>query len=146
VPYRRFPRLRVLVVEDNPTVGLGLEELYESWGWKAEWAASGEAGLVKAPAFEPDVIVLDHYLPDMDSLVFAARLAGGGDGKPVPPVIVFTAAAGEAVEHIRAAGLRVVRKPADPHELAAVLEEVVGGGGDAGGAVRRGGDSVPGVG
>jgi DNA-binding response OmpR family regulator len=129
VPYRRFPRLRVLVVEDDPTTGMGLEELYERWGWRAMWAASGEAGLIKAPAFEPDVIVLDHYLPDMDSLAFAERLGAAGDGKPAPPVIVFTAAAGDAVERIKAAGLRVVRKPADPHELAAVLEEVVGGGG-----------------
>jgi CheY-like chemotaxis protein len=128
VPYRRFPRLRVLVVDDNPVAGMSLEELYASWGWKPEWAASGEAGLVKAAAFEPDVIVLDHYLPDMDSLAFAERLGAAGDGRPAPPVIVVTAAWGPEVERIKAAGLRVVRKPADPHELAAVLEEVVGGG------------------
>jgi two-component system, OmpR family, response regulator len=128
VPYRRFPRLRVLVVDDNPTTGMGLEEVYARWGWRAEWAASGTAGLLKAPAFEPDVILLDHYLPDMKSDEFVARLGARGDGHPAPPVIVFTAAAGEEVEKLRAAGLRVVRKPADPHELAAVLEEVVGGG------------------
>jgi two-component system, OmpR family, response regulator len=135
MPYRRFPRLRVLVVEDNPTAGLGLEDLYNGWGWRADWAASGEAGLIKAAVLEPDVIVLDHYLPDMDSLAFVARLGAAGDGRPAPPVIVFTAAWGPDLERVKAAGLRVVEKPKDPAELAAVLEEVVGGGrrGDGGG-------------
>jgi two-component system, OmpR family, response regulator len=127
VPYRKFPRLRVLIVEDDPVAGMGLEDLYNRWGWRATWAASGEAGLIKARALGPEVIVLDHFLPDMRSVQFAARLAALGGGKPTPPVIVFTAAAGDEVERIKAAGLRVVRKPADPHELAAVLETAVGG-------------------
>jgi two-component system OmpR family response regulator len=128
VPYRRFPGLRVLVVENDPTTGAGLAELYTRWGWRVAWATTGAAGLLKAPVFGPDVVVLDYYLPDMDGLEFVSRLGARGDGRPAPPVVAFTAAAGETVEHIRAAGLRVVRKPADPAELAAVLEEVVGGG------------------
>jgi two-component system, NarL family, sensor histidine kinase UhpB len=128
MPYRKYPNLRVLIVEDDAVHGAGLTVLYRSWGWQAAWAANGASGLVKAPVFGPDVVVLDYFLPDMTGQEFLARLSAAGDGKPVPPVIVFTAAAGETVEQLRAAGLKVVRKPADPHELAAVLEEVVGGG------------------
>jgi DNA-binding response OmpR family regulator len=129
VPYRKFPGLRVLIVENDPTTGAGLAELYTRWGWRVAWSVDGASGLLKAPVFGPDVVVLDYYLPDMNGLEFVAKLGARGDGCPAPPVVAFTAAAGETVEQLKAAGLRVVRKPADPHELAAVLEEVVSRGG-----------------
>jgi DNA-binding response OmpR family regulator len=129
MPYRRYPNLRVLIVENDPVTGGGLAELYTRWGWRVSWATTGTAGLLKAPVFGPDVIVLDYYLPDMKGLEFVEKLGAAAravvDLKGVPPVVAFTAAAGEEVERIKAAGLPVVRKPADPVELADVLETVV---------------------
>ncbi|HSO06082.1 MAG TPA: PAS domain S-box protein [Pelomicrobium sp.] len=61
-----FPRRRVLVVDDNPDVADSLRLLLEVAGQDVEVAHSGREALAKAPAFRPDLVLLDIGMPELD--------------------------------------------------------------------------------
>jgi DNA-binding response OmpR family regulator len=90
---------RVLVVEDEPKVRVGLERGLEAAGYEVVAAATGEEGHRLAAAQPFDCVVLDRMLPGRDGLEVLADLRRAG---PAPPVLLLTAR--DAVED-RVAGL-----------------------------------------
>lgn len=64
----------VLVIEDDPQIQRFLRVALGSRGYRLFEAATGEAGLVEAATRQPDVIILDLGLPDMDGLEVIRRL------------------------------------------------------------------------
>lgn len=68
------PSLQVLVVEDNIDAGDSLSLLLRMHGHKVLVARTGPSALELAPAFHPDVVLLDIGLPGMDGYQVAQRL------------------------------------------------------------------------
>jgi len=54
---------RILVIEDEPQMLLGLRDNLELEGYEVQTAADGEDGLAKAASFNPDLVILDVMLP-----------------------------------------------------------------------------------
>ena len=67
-------RRRILIVEDNLDYALGLRRLLESAGHEVHICNDGLVALSQAPAFGPDVILLDLGLPGMDGYEVARRI------------------------------------------------------------------------
>jgi PAS domain S-box-containing protein len=66
--------LRVLVVEDNVDAADSLSMLLRLYGHEVEVARTGPTALEMAPAFRPEVVLLDIGLPEMDGYQVAKRL------------------------------------------------------------------------
>jgi two-component system copper resistance phosphate regulon response regulator CusR len=82
--------VRVLLVEDDPDVGVMLERRLASEGLSIRRAADGEEALREAMASPPDVIVLDLMLPGMDGYKMA-RILRQQDGCADVPIVVVSA-------------------------------------------------------
>ena len=84
---------RILVVEDNTDLAFGLQKTLETEGYEVDVAYDGRTGLGRAQESEPDLIVLDLMLPELDgySLLREARRTG-----LQMPVLILTARAEEA--------------------------------------------------
>lgn len=54
---------KILVVEDEETIRIGLRDNFELESYIVETAEDGEEAITKAEAFQPDLIVLDLMLP-----------------------------------------------------------------------------------
>ena len=67
-------RRRILIVEDNLDYALGLRRLLDSAGHEVRICKDGLGALSQAPAFAPDVILLDLGLPGMDGYEVARRM------------------------------------------------------------------------
>jgi two-component system CheB/CheR fusion protein len=67
-------RRRILIVEDNLHYALGLRRLLESAGHEVHISNDGLGALSQAPAFAPDVILLDLGLPGLDGYEVARRM------------------------------------------------------------------------
>ncbi len=113
---------RVLVVDDETTVGEFMRELLESWGLEAASVASGQAALelVSAAPGRFDAVITDQSMPRMTGLQLARALHAL---RPALPVILYTGyAEGLATSELEAAGIRkVLAKPVEPGALAAAL-------------------------
>jgi two-component system response regulator EvgA len=73
---------RVLIVDDHPSFRATARLLLESDGYEVIGEAEdGMSGLRAARELQPDVVLLDVQLPDIDGFDVAARLTGV-DGAP----------------------------------------------------------------
>jgi DNA-binding response OmpR family regulator len=84
---------RVLIVEDNRNLALGLKGNLEYEGYEAEVAEDGDAGLTRARSRSHDLIVLDLMLPEMDGFRLLDTLRREGVSTPI---LVLTARGDEA--------------------------------------------------
>jgi DNA-binding response OmpR family regulator len=114
---------RILVVEDDPTLRLVLQDNLRSEGYQVEVAADGASSVRNAHAVTPHLILLDLTLPDCDGFELLPVLRQSGQ----VPVIVLTARAQQA-EKVRGLGLGAddyITKPFDPEELLARVRAVL---------------------
>ena len=114
---RPSERLRVLIVEDTPSVAAMIQAGLHVAGMTTELAQTGNEAIDRYLTFKPDVVLLDLNLPDVDGLSLVQRFAAEGECG----VIVVTASGEEAT---RVAGLDTgaddyVVKPVRLRELAA---------------------------
>ena len=78
---------KLLVVEDNPDIALGLKLLFERAGHNVEHAQDGREGLRLVHKVRPDLVVLDIGLPIMDGWQVLERVRDISD----VPVLLLTA-------------------------------------------------------
>jgi len=114
---------RILVVDDDPTVGEVVARYLEHAGYAVTVVADGQVALDKALADPPDLVVLDLMLPGLDGLEVFRRLRARF---PVP-VVMLTALGDESD---RLVGLELgaddyVTKPFSPRELVLRVQSVL---------------------
>ena len=116
---------RILYIEDNPDNMTLVKRALEARGYEFLWAATGLEGIEVAEMQQPDIILLDINLPDIDGYEVARRLRNSGKTALVyVPIIAVTANAlrGDA-EKALAAGCDVyMAKPINIRELWARVE------------------------
>jgi DNA-binding response OmpR family regulator len=80
--------VRVLIVEDDASIGGSLAQVLSQEGYDIDWQRDGESALSAAVTREPDVALLDLGLPDMDGVEVCRRLRAG---HPSLAIVVLTA-------------------------------------------------------
>ncbi len=65
---------RILLIEDDPGIRKFLRVALEAQGFTMEEEASGKSGIARAATAQPDLVVLDLGLPDMDGKTVIARI------------------------------------------------------------------------
>jgi DNA-binding response OmpR family regulator len=123
---------RVLVVEDDPSIAIGLRINLESEGYVVDLAEDGETGLELARTTEPDLIVLDVMLPKRNGLEVLHDLRAEGR---TMPIIILSAKAGE-MDKVAGLELGAEDYVAKPFSLAELLARVRA-------ALRRGNAAPP---
>jgi DNA-binding response OmpR family regulator len=71
--------MRVLVVEDDRSLGALLKTRLEMEGHQVEWVEDGEAALTHAAADHPDLVLLDLSLPKRDGMEVLAEMRARQD-------------------------------------------------------------------
>ena len=116
--------VRVLVVDDEPSLTdlLSLALRYE--GWEIRTAGDGAGALKTAREFRPDAVVLDVMLPDVDGLELLRRLRAD---TPDIPILFLTArdAVEDRIAGLTAGGDDYVSKPFSLEEVVARLRGLI---------------------
>ncbi len=113
---------RILVVEDNLDYALGLRRLLESSGHEVRIYNDGLEALSQAPAFDPDVVIVDLGLPGMDGYEMARRIREDPSFARVKLVVISGSASQEDQERSRKIGVdEHLAKPVRLDELLRVV-------------------------
>jgi DNA-binding response OmpR family regulator len=117
----------VLVVEDDPSIRGLLESLLQGAGYAVRTASDGIAGLVKAAASRPAVILLDVMMPDLGGVRVLEELQADPESADIPVIIVTGKL--DAVPELaaRLGEENVIAKPFAVADLLARVAEVTGG-------------------
>jgi CheY-like chemotaxis protein len=96
-------------------------------GWKVETASSGEEGIMKAETYQPDAILLDVMMPEMDGIATFEKLQANPVTKKIP-VILLTAKiqASDRRRYNQMGMIGAIAKPFNPLELAAEVALALG--------------------
>ena len=119
---------RVLVIDDEEVVQEVIQGCLEDVaGWTTLLASSGREGVMMATTEQPDAILLDVSMPDMDGVETFQKLLENSSTQAIP-VILLTAKI-QPADQARFAQLGVVgviAKPFDPMTLADQVAEELG--------------------
>ena len=109
----------IVLIEDGPQVRRFLRATLGSHGYRLHEAETGEDGLIEAASRQPDVVILDLGLPDVDGLQVIRRLREWSK----VPIIVLSARGqeGDKVAALDAGADDYVSKPFAVGELLARL-------------------------
>lgn len=113
--------MKILVIEDDPTVGQYVKRGLEEQRWGVDLVTDGEEGERLAAAEQYDLVVLDMRLPGRSGMEVLRNIRGRGFERPV---LVLTAqdAVDAKVEAFRAGADDYVTKPFAFEELLARVE------------------------
>src|SRR4029450_9865519 len=115
---------KILIVEDEPDMVLGLKDNFEFEGYEVLTASDGQTGLERARTQKPDLLVLDIMLPKLSGLEVCKTLRGEGFEAP----IVMLTARGQEID--KGVGLELgaddyVTKPFSIRELLARVRAIL---------------------
>ena len=123
------PSVRVLVVDDSPLVREGIRAVLEGYGREAGLTVVGEAAsvaeaLTRAAQDNPDLVLMDIRLPDMDGVEALSRLRMDERTAAIPVLAVTAQAMKGDSERFKEAGFDgYLSKPVDIDELLTTVEQ-----------------------
>jgi two-component system alkaline phosphatase synthesis response regulator PhoP len=116
--------IRILIIEDDRAIRMGLEDDLKAEGYSVEFAVNGPEGLKKGMSPEYGLILLDLMLPGMDGLEVCKELRRKNINTPI---IMLTA---KSQDFDKVIGLELgaddyITKPFHSHELRARIKAVL---------------------
>ncbi|HTA95848.1 MAG TPA: response regulator transcription factor, partial [Verrucomicrobiae bacterium] len=124
-------KIKILIVEDDPHILLGLEEVLKSEGYETASCNRGDEAIATVAKFQPTLIVLDVMLPGMSGYDICKQLRAE---KISAPILMLTAK-GQEIDKVVGLDLGAddyVTKPFGVRELLARIHALL----------RRGGNSA----
>jgi CheY-like chemotaxis protein len=125
----RLDRVRVLIVDDEPTANEAVQTLLDSCGAEVRVAGSAAQALQMLDVWKPDVLISDIAMPEEDgyALIKKIRARSAEQNGDLPAAALTAYATIEDRVSILAAGFQMyLSKPADPGELIAVVASLAG--------------------
>ena len=118
------PEAKLLVVEDEPNIRELLATSLRFAGFEVHVAADGATALKQAATHQPDLVVLDVMLPDMDGFTVTRKLRDSGR---VLPIVFVTArdSVEDKIKGLTVGGDDYVTKPFSLEEVIARIRAVL---------------------
>lgn len=118
----------ILIIDDEDDIREVAQLTLEAvGGWQISTAASGSEGLAKAEAEQPDAILLDVMMPEMDGIATFNKLQANPHTEKIPVVLLTAKVQSSDQRRFAELGITgVVPKPFDPMTLTDQVAEVLG--------------------
>ena len=118
-----MPTTTLLVADDSPVIREVVRDYFEAQGFAVAEASDGAEALALAREIDPDLVLLDVMMPEMDGYGVVRQLRREGE----TPVILLTARGGETdkVRGLELGADDYVTKPFGLHELHARVRAVL---------------------
>lgn len=118
---------RILVVDDDDGIREVIQICLEAIAqWQVIPAGSGQEALRSAQTKQPDAILLDVMMPDMDGLTTFKQLQMSDRTKCIPTIFLTAKAKISEQEKLKVLGVAgVIVKPFEPYNLIAQIKSIL---------------------
>ncbi|MBD2418793.1 hybrid sensor histidine kinase/response regulator [Anabaena cylindrica FACHB-243] len=112
------PLPKILVIDDEPDNFDVIDALLDNEGYALSYVANGQQALDLMAFFQPDVILLDVMMPQMNGIQFCEKFKSNSQWKHIPVIMVTALTAKEDLSQCMAVGADdFISKPVNGMEL-----------------------------
>jgi CheY-like chemotaxis protein len=113
---------KVLLIDDDPDVRNTVRELLIEMGYDVQTANSGKAGIEMLDAAQPDLVIVDFAMPEMNGAEVAKIIH---HSRPALPILFVSGHADTSALQDAVGNAPLLRKPFRPADLATAMEETL---------------------
>ena len=115
--------IKIAIIEDDPTISQMYRMKFESDGFEVRLAANGQIGVEVVEKFQPDIILLDLQMPEMNGTEALRYIRAKDWGKTIPVIVLTNLGEEEAPHEIKELGVHsyIVKANLTPRQ---VVEQV----------------------
>jgi DNA-binding response OmpR family regulator len=124
-----MPRKKILIVDDELSILVPLQFLMEKEGYAAKLAQSGKEAIEKISEIQPDLILLDIMLPDLDGYEIYEMIRQRSEWASIR--IIFLTAKNREADMTKGLAMGAdayITKPFSNKELVRMISELIGPG------------------
>ncbi|WP_025916380.1 response regulator transcription factor [Herminiimonas sp. CN] len=119
---------KILIVDDEPNIVISLEFLMQQSGYEVETARDGEEALQKIVSFQPDLVLLDIMLPQLNGFEVCQRIRENSQWNRIK--VIMLSAKGREIEISKGIALGAdayVTKPFSTKDLIVQVQRLLAG-------------------
>lgn len=115
---------KVAIIEDDQAISQMYRFKFEAEGYRVETAENGRLGLELAEKMNPDIILLDLMMPEMNGDQMLAKMRKTNWGNKIKVIILTNMGEQEIPEEVKKLGVAAVILKADmtPKQVAEVVK------------------------
>ena len=118
---------KVLIVDDVKVNTLLLRKILTTEGYQCQEASNGADALKIYQAWQPEIVLLDNLMPEMDGKEVLRRINSLPDTEKVPVIIITADSNNNETERLKSLGaVAVMSKPFKPEEIKAAVSRHIG--------------------
>ncbi|MEX2336667.1 MAG: response regulator [Fulvivirga sp.] len=117
---------KILVVDDTIPLLEEIRDLLQMEGYEVITASNGSDGITKAEATDPDLIITDILMPEIDGFELISKIRAMSNFRKTPIIVLSAQATKEDEEKSKALKADgYLRKPCSADELLSVIENLI---------------------
>lgn len=117
---------RILIIDDSPSQLMGMKRIVEKLGHEAMTAEDGAIGVETAKKEQPDLILMDVVMPNLNGFQATRAISKGADTAHIPIVLVTTKdQETDKVWGMRQGAKAYITKPFTENQLIEIINSLV---------------------
>lgn len=119
---------KIAIIEDDAVISQMYRMKFEADGFEVQVANNGHRGVAMIESFQPDLILLDLSMPEMDGAEALTEIRAQEWGKNIPVIILTNLGEEEAPKTLRPLGIHsyIVKADLTPRQVVASAKDALG--------------------
>ena len=119
---------KIIIIEDDPTISQMYRMKFESEGFDVRMAKNGLIGIDMVDKFNPDIVLLDIQMPELDGLGALKGIRALERHKATPIIVLTNLGEEEAPAEMRTLGIDsyIVKANYTPRQVVAHVKKTLG--------------------
>ena len=124
---RNSMSLKIAIIEDDAAIAQMYRMKFEAEGYDVETAENGQLGLGLAQTMQPDMILLDLMMPEMNGDEMLIKMRATSWGKDIKVIILTNMGEQEAPEVLKTLGVSafIVKADMTPRQVAELVRQTL---------------------
>ena len=118
---------KIAIIEDDSVINQMYRMKFEADGFDVQVADNGKSGIELVEKYQPDIILLDLQMPEMNGDQALARIRSKDWGKNIPVIILTNLGAEESPKELKELNIHsyIVKAEFTPSQVVARVKEVL---------------------
>lgn len=118
---------KIAILEDDPVISQMYRMKFEADGFDVQLASDGKRGVALVEEMQPDLILLDLQMPEMDGAEALEVIRKNAWGKTIPVIILTNLGEEESPKHLRDLGIHsyIVKADLTPRQVVGRVKEAL---------------------